>query len=117
MISTYRNTNTGETAPAHRVGIDADGRELFSVPAGWEPTTQYEINEDGLYYEAEDSEGVDDDTLTATHNRYGWSVEDSEGGRWWPDADTKTEIEESDDPEATALRICRDDPGRGTWHN
>lgn len=42
-------------------------------------------------------------------------VTDPAGGRWWPSDEAQDEIQQSDDPEATALRICVDAPMRGTW--
>ena len=36
-ISSYRNTTTNETAPAHRIGETEDGRSLYSAQDGWEP--------------------------------------------------------------------------------
>jgi hypothetical protein len=56
-------------------------------------------------------------TLTATVSDDRWSVVDSEGGRWWPDAAARAEIEASDTPATTAVRICDSEPMRGTWHS
>ena len=53
--------------------------------------------------------------LTAQDTAYGWRVIDSDGGVWWPDDQTAAEIEDSDNPESTALRICNDAPNRGRW--
>ena len=47
-----------------------------------------------------------DNTLTVT---------DPQGGVWWPDAEATAEIEASDDPEATAIKIATDEPMRGEW--
>lgn len=47
MIHTYRNTTTGETAPAHRLGTDAQGRTLYRRVEGWEPTSPYLDTSDG----------------------------------------------------------------------
>ena len=44
------------------------------------------------------------------------SVRDPEGGVWYPTFSAAREILASDDPVATAARICRDQPHRGTWH-
>jgi len=57
------------------------------------------------------------DCLTAREDAYGWSVESDCGGRWWPDAATAAEIEASDDPAATALRICDEETMRGEWRS
>lgn len=45
------------------------------------------------------------------------TVLDTDGGRWWPSDEALAEIEASDDPEATALRICENEPMRGQWRN
>ncbi len=34
----------------HRQGTDEEGRCLYLVPEGWEPTEPTECNEDGLHY-------------------------------------------------------------------
>lgn len=36
---------------------------------------------------------------------------------WYPDADALAEIEASEDPMATAVRICRHETRRGHWSN
>jgi hypothetical protein len=46
----------------------------------------------------------------------GW-VEDREGGVWHPSDEARAEIEASDDPAATAVRICHDTPLRGEWRS
>lgn len=46
----YRNLNTLEEGWAHRIGTDEQGRALFYVPEGCEPTEPYELDEDGLAY-------------------------------------------------------------------
>lgn len=45
------------------------------------------------------------------------TVVDPAGGRWVPSDETQAEIQSADDPEATALRICRNDPMRGEWRD
>ncbi len=45
----------------------------------------------------------------------GWSVVDEEGGRWWPDEEAAAQIDASSNPESEALRICEEEPMRGTW--
>jgi hypothetical protein len=45
----------------------------------------------------------------------GWTVIDTDGGRWWPDNDAEKEILEADDPAAKAVEICDIDPSRGEW--
>ena len=43
----YRNLTTGETAPAHRIGTTEDGHPLYQSVEGWEPTFDFECDEDG----------------------------------------------------------------------
>ena len=54
--------------------------------------------------------------LTAVETDGTWAVDDAvDGGRWFPGDDAEGEIAASDDPAATAVRICREKPGLGTW--
>lgn len=46
-ITTYRNLETGETAPAHWIGRDEEGRDLYQYVEGWEPVEPYECDDDG----------------------------------------------------------------------
>lgn len=43
------------------------------------------------------------------------TVIDAEGGRWFPSEEAQAEIESSANPEAAAIRICAEEPMRGTW--
>lgn len=43
-----------------------------------------------------------------------WTVTDGTL-RWWPAGEAADEIDASDDPEATVLRICESAPMRGEW--
>ena len=43
------------------------------------------------------------------------TVRDVEGGVWWPSEEAHEAIWAAADPAAEALRICRDEPMRGTW--
>jgi hypothetical protein len=54
-------------------------------------------------------------TLSAENNIHGWYVDDSDGGRWWPDDEAQEEIQRNDDPAARAVALCRDEPMRGEW--
>lgn len=45
---------------------------------------------------------------------WGWQVRD-DFSCWRPDAEAEKEIEESEDPESTAIRICDETPMRGWW--
>jgi hypothetical protein len=49
----------------------------------------------------------------------GWQdtivVVDSEGGIWWPNESAQEQIYCSADPDAEAIRICTNQPTRGTW--
>lgn len=60
---------------------------------------------------------MNESTLTANNgNGYDWHVSDASGGTWWPNTEeTVEEIRYSYDPEATILRMCREEPMRGTW--
>lgn len=42
-------------------------------------------------------------------------VRDTDGGVWHPSEEAHQEIESSNDREATAVRICREEPTRGQW--
>lgn len=42
-------------------------------------------------------------------------VIDSDGGIWWPSAETSDEIRRAENPEALAVEICESAPMRGTW--
>ena len=55
--------------------------------------------------------------LTAVETDGTWVVEDAAGGRWFPGDEAEAEILASSDPAATAVRICRESPMRGTWHS
>jgi hypothetical protein len=50
-----RNNETGEVAPGHCVGTDDEGRKLYSVPEGWVPVGEYELDEDGRARECDES--------------------------------------------------------------
>lgn len=43
-------------------------------------------------------------------------VRDADGGAWWPSDEASAAIEAASDPDAEALRICREEPMRGTWY-
>lgn len=51
----------------------------------------------------------------ATKNADGWSVEDPNGGVWWPDNEARREIEGAADPAREAVRICATSPMLGRW--
>ncbi len=56
-----------------------------------------------------------DDTLHADETTDGWTVVDSNGGRWWPHDDESEAIARSANPAVTVLALCRQEPTRGTW--
>ncbi len=62
------------------------------------------------------AETIEDTSARASKNIHGWHVIDSDGGIWWPGEDADREIEESDEPEQTALAIFKESPMRGIWH-
>src|SRR5574342_71749 len=47
QISGYRNVQSGELAPSHRIGTAEDGRPLYQAQTGWEPVEAYESDSDG----------------------------------------------------------------------
>lgn len=51
--------------------------------------------------------------VSVCHDTY--TVADECGGRWWPSDEASEEIDASAEPEATALRICTEQPMRGEW--
>lgn len=54
-------------------------------------------------------------TLEVKHRHGQIIVIDTEGGAWWPNEAAAEQIATADDPEAEAIRICRDHPMCGTW--
>jgi hypothetical protein len=54
-------------------------------------------------------------TMTAEQLTNGWTVIDEDGGQWWPSEEAIAQINSASNPEAEALRICEEDPMRGTW--
>ena len=52
-FSAYKNLETGETAPTHRIGTTEDGRLLYAYAEGYEPVEPYECDEDGNWIPAE----------------------------------------------------------------
>lgn len=47
----YKNLETGEIAPAHRIGTNDEGEVIYQYVEGWEPTTPYTTDEDGNWIE------------------------------------------------------------------
>jgi hypothetical protein len=52
-MATYRNTATGEEAPAHRIGTNDEGQVIFQYVEGWEPTFDHDTDEDGNWVATE----------------------------------------------------------------
>lgn len=46
-----------------------------------------------------------------------WSVEDTDGGRWWPNEEGERLIQERGDDEAAAISVCDEFPLLGEWHS
>jgi hypothetical protein len=46
----------------------------------------------------------------------GWHVTHANLAVWWPGDAAKAEIEASDDPEQTILRLCHEQPSAGEWY-
>ena len=57
--------------------------------------------------------------LKAIESNGDYGVKDTEDGfsMWWPNEATQAEIRASEDPEALAVKICDEEPGRGEWSN
>ena len=53
--------------------------------------------------------------ITFNVEGYDIAVRDSDNGDWWPSDEAIAEIYASDDPDGTAVAICRDQPMRGHW--
>ncbi len=62
-------------------------------------------------------EPVSEGTAYAEQMADGWRVVDPDDGVWWPSDEAEAEIQASDDPAATAVRIATQDPMRGEWHS
>jgi hypothetical protein len=43
------------------------------------------------------------------------TVIDEDGGQWWPSEEAIAQINSASNPEAETLRICEEEPMRGTW--
>ena len=54
--------------------------------------------------------------LRATQRNGEWVVID-DGAVWWPEDDAQAIIAASDDPEQTAVDMCRDEPMMGEWRS
>lgn len=59
----------------------------------------------------------DDDPLTVELAHDVHTVRDPDGGVWWPSEEAAAEIAASDDPGATAIRMCTTEPMRGEWRD
>ena len=56
-------------------------------------------------------------TLTASVLDGRMTVEDSDGGRWWPTDAGQAAIDAAEDPEAEAVRLAQGfSPSMGEWH-
>lgn len=47
-ILAFWNPATGEVCPPHCIGTDEEGRKLYQGAEGWEPVSDYWLDEDGL---------------------------------------------------------------------
>lgn len=87
-------------------------------PAWGDNWTEY-LDSSAQAFVSEVATGYDEEpavpSLTAVETDGTWAVDDATGGRWFPGAAAADEIGASDDPSATAVRICRETPGLGTW--
>lgn len=55
--------------------------------------------------------------LLATLRDGSYCVRDADGGVWWPSAEAEEAILAAESPKDEAVRICSDEPMRGTWHS
>ena len=53
--------------------------------------------------------------MIAVYRHDTWTVDDPEGGTWWPDDNLVSHLTEVEDPAAEVLRVCREAPYRGRW--
>lgn len=54
-------------------------------------------------------------TLTSVQRNNTWCVLDSDGGVWWPSLEAEEEIDRAEDPAMAVVRMCADEPMRGSW--
>lgn len=95
----------------------ADGENR---PAYGEDWTEYlDARAQALVFEVatDASEEPAEPALTAVETDGTWAVDDEDGGRWFPGDDAEAEILASEDPAATAVHICREQPMRGEWRS
>ena len=55
--------------------------------------------------------------LTAEIRHNTWTVNDSDGGVWWPSDEASEEIDAAVDPAAKAVAVCDAAPMRGEWRS
>ena len=93
---------------------DAEGRPAYGEDWGdyLDARAQALVHEVATGY---DEEEPAEPSLTAVETDGTWAVDDAAGGRWFPGDDAADEIAASNDPAATAVRICREQPMRGDW--
>jgi hypothetical protein len=53
MRPLYKNLETGEIAPAHRIGTNDEGEVIYQYVEGWEPVFTYYSDEDGNWIHEE----------------------------------------------------------------
>lgn len=62
-----RNTTTGEETPAHLIGTDGEGRNLYATAEGWEPLAEhYACDRDGNIVELRPGETEAEYHVSAT---------------------------------------------------
>lgn len=87
------------------------------------PATAEEIAASDEAAQLDGGRGVIDAQVPAwvgleTARRHGqWTVQDPDGGIWWPSDDAQAEIQASDDPARAAAIMCSEAASRGEWRS
>lgn len=94
------------------------GRALVYLPMGGAVGDMVRVSEDGEAAVVPLAARIlreEPDGLAATELHETMCVRDDSEQVWWPSDEAAEEIDASGDREATALRICREQPMRGEW--
>lgn len=106
------NMTAEETDRVVELLVDAEGRPAYGEDWG----DYLGARAQALVHEVATGYDEDEPGLTAVETDGAWAVDDAvDGGRWFPGDDAADEIAASNDPAATAVRICREQPMRGDW--
>lgn len=86
---------------------------VFGCPATGDAVYLDGVPHDGTRYDLSGVEVESDLSVAVVSDTR--VVRDANGGVWWPSDEASEAIEGAADPEAEALRICREEPMRGVW--